>query len=269
MNLEIVTIEKIKLIVEEYKDIKIDCDFFEKVANILNEDELFSGNIKLHFSSKKLIMETDIREENKGNIFININNFLKDISQHTNSFLTEVPLNRLQIYFGLLYFMRECVHVLQSMWAFDNKNDCQKVNNIYLDIINKMNNSKYTKVIYSLNRFSFFTERNANLLALDALNKIYKNDQSLIAINSEYYLYNLFDMYDIKNRKTPMELTYKLIGIKNYDDIYELSFEELVKHGFCLNDKQWKKFERIYNVYKRPYAAPVIEEEILRIVKEM
>lgn len=269
MNLEIKTIELLKELINEYESKKIDQDYFVKIIEILNRDQLFMNILSLEFSNKRIVVPGHMKKENIGKISIDFNCFFKYLSKNTSEFINIVNLNKLKLYFGMQYILHECSHVLQRMWAYENKNLHDEVNMIYKKMIDTMNHSKYVRIIYHFNSSNFFFERDANLMSFNVLKDIWREDFQIYHINCEYYLNNMFDIYDVIGHKTPIEITYDLIKEKEIVDVNNLTFEELIIQGFWLDEEQWETFENIYKIYTKPYEAITIEKEVLRRIREL
>ncbi|MBO5096430.1 MAG: hypothetical protein J6B98_06115, partial [Bacilli bacterium] len=93
------------------------------------------------------------------------------------------------------------------------------------------------------------------------LGLLYEDDNKIHSINNKYYLYNLFSIYDFNKKKTPIEITYKLIREKNLIDTGDIPFEILLKHGLVLNEEQWKTLETLFHSYDISYSPVTLSED--------
>lgn len=269
MDLETKIINDIRKIVKKYESKNPSIELLQNVIEVLNQDSLFSGILNLEHTNKNIVLYTETHKKYVGNIKVNYKNMLKDLNRHINVFLDSANYKKLVVYFSLFYILHECSHVLQCLWAYNDKNEYQQINEIYQVMIEKMNNSKYVEFIYNLNRYKFFNERNANLLALEILKQIYKDNNKILIINSEYFLYNLFDLYDFKNRRSPIEITFGLMRQKEFVETSNLPFSELIKQGFRMTEKQWNQFKELFEIYKSSCEASVIEKEIQKRIRQL
>lgn len=227
-----------------YENQVFDLKAMKKVLDIINEEEKIRGFVNYSFDSKYDAC-TDM---NTGKLYFNEDLFLKNASSMYEEFIPDelkIEATNLNM---IAVFIHECTHLEQYLYL-TKKIECnEEISYLYFNLYEKSNKFRF-KLMYQLFSLKFCFERNANLAGF--YNTELLSGQDLKKFYRAYFIYSLFDgYYIIHNKKTnPVDITYKIIGVKDNVNIYKLSRKERFLHGTRLLDYEYDNIIRLYNGY--------------------
>lgn len=218
--------------------------FLKSVVDILNHDELFSNYIEYMLDPFSFVFSSSNSYFDNNVIYCNPNEVRKFLNKCIAPFLEEQ--NEADIYnlYYLYSLLHECSHIEQNMYAYFNDSIYPDVNNLYRKYTHAMHHlSLYRIKLYEKNSICYAFERSANINAFLELIHIYKENVSLRKFSEMQYIYYMIDGYENKRKKfiSPAESTFKLLGIKEKLDHYDLPFEVLITEGLPVEESLYNE----------------------------
>lgn len=227
-----------------YENQVFDLKAMEKVLDLMNQEEIIRGFVNYSFDSKYDAC-TDM---NTGKLYFNEDLFLKNASSMYDKFIPDelkieaTNLNMISV------FIHECTHLEQYLYLTKKIKCKEEISKLYGNLYQKSNELRF-KFMYHFFSLKFSFERNANLAGF--YNTELLASQDLKKFFQTYFIYSLLEGYEIKNGKktNPVDITYKIIGIKDKINIYSLTQKERFLHGTRLLNYEYDDIIKPYDGY--------------------
>lgn len=238
------TLKDLKDIVILYKNKRMDSDAFKSVLDVINHDELIDNSIKLVETDyqDRLCIDNDTLE-----LFANLEYYPFLVNYFAKPLIDDYNELDVYNYYYLLFIIHETEHIKQSLCSRSNMYPDKEINELYQKLINECDKMNIIRtLIYDKFGESFCFERSANIGACETLFDVLDISECK-KLNEFYYLYYLEKGYKIKRDKiiTPVDSTFKLLGVKNRISGDNLSFKNSIKHGLSVDVNSYSELRKL------------------------
>lgn len=184
--------------------------------------------------------------------------FYKDFSS--------VDKSEINILFMIVVLLHETAHLYQFSLARKCEDLLGRVYSLSIKQVDKY--PLYSSIIYNIMKYKMFYERSANVIAYRESRKIYENTKLEELINLHYNYYLTFGYEERKGSYiSPMEKTFKYLGIKEKIDTNDISFDEIVTHGLPIYQKE--KLDDFFDFFELKNLSEISYSEVRKKLLEL
>lgn len=195
-----------------------------------------------------------------------IEDYAKKLSTNFYKEYSNVDKFEIDIMFIITVLLHETAHLYQLSLARRCDDLLGRVYNLVIKQTDKY--PLYSSLVYQIMGFKMFYERSANVIAFREIEKIYKNTE-LEELTNLFYNYYLISGYKEKKESyiSPMEKTFKYLGIKEKINTSNIPFDEIITHGLPICQKE--KIDDLLTFFELKNLSEISSSEVRKKLLEL
>lgn len=249
---------------------------YEKLINcfieIINRNHILDNEVKneIVLSSKsiaevEMTLDKDIDYAICGSVS-GIEAYAQKKAEGFYKDFSSVDKSEINILFIIVVLLHETAHLYQFSLARKCEDLLGKVYSLSIKQVDKY--PLYSGLLYKIMGVKMFYERSANVIAYRESRKIYENTKLEELMN---LLYNDCLTFGYEGRKdsyiSPMEKTFKYLGIKEKIDTSNIPFDEVITHGLPIYQKE--KLDDLFDFFELKNLSEISYSEVRRKLLEL
>lgn len=248
---------------------------YEKLINcfieIINRNHILDNEVKNEIVlSSKLSAEVEISLDKDVDYTIygsvsGIEAYAKKLAINFYKDFSNVDKSEINLLFIITFLLHETAHLYQLSLARKCDDLLGRVYNLVISQMDKY--PLYSSFVYNIMRYRMFYERSANVIAFREIEKIYENTELLELTNLFYNYYLTFGYKEKESYISPMEKTFKYLGIKEKINTSNIPFDEIITHGLPICQKE--KLDDLLTFFELKNLSEISSSEVRKKLLEL
>lgn len=249
---------------------------YEKLINcfieIINRNHILDNGVKNEIVlNSRLSAEVEMSLDEDADYTIygsvsGIEDYAQKLAVKFYKDFSNVDKSEINLLFIITFLLHETAHLYQLSLARKCDDLLGRVYNLVIKQTDKY--PLYSSFVYNIMRFRLFYERSANVIAFREIEKIYENTD-LLELTNLFYNYYLISGYTEKKNSyiSPMEKTFKYLGIKEKIDTSNIPFDEVITHGLPICQKE--KLDDLLTFFELKNLSEISYSEVRKKILEL